>query len=124
MVVLGLAYKPGVDDVRESPALSVLGHLVEGGADCAYHDPYVPSVRVGGRRRGDHPRLGEEASYDDAPELASVPLDDEVLAGADCVVILTAHPGIDYDAVVATAPLVFDAVGATRRRRADHVVLL
>ena len=53
-----------------------------------------------------------------------MPLTTELLAGADCVVILTAHPGIDYDAVVDAAPLVFDAVGVTRRGRAGNVVLL
>ncbi|HEX2063755.1 MAG TPA: UDP binding domain-containing protein, partial [Acidimicrobiales bacterium] len=102
VVVLGLAYKAGVDDVRESPALAVLHHLLDAGADCSYHDPYVPSVRG----------------------LASVPLDPDLLARADCVVILTAHPDVDYDAVVEASPLVFDAVGATRRQRAGHVVLL
>jgi UDP-N-acetyl-D-mannosaminuronate dehydrogenase len=59
-----------------------------------------------------------------AAEHRSAPLDDELLAGADCVVILTAHPGVDYRAVVDTAPLVFDATGVTRAWRADHVILL
>jgi UDP-N-acetyl-D-glucosamine dehydrogenase len=109
LLVLGLTYKAGVNDVRESPALSVLERLLEAGADCAYHDPYVPSL------------VGRD---DDEFALSSVPLDDSVLDQADCVVILAAHPGIDYAAVVDAAPLVFDAVGVTRGRRADHVVLL
>ena len=101
VLVLGVTYKPGVDDVRESPALSVLQRLVAAGAECSYHDPYV--------------------ALDAAESAALTP---EVLASADCVVILTAHPEVDYDAVVDRASLVFDAVGVTRRRRVGHVVLL
>jgi UDP-N-acetyl-D-glucosamine dehydrogenase len=108
VVVLGLAYKPGVDDVRESPALNVLDRLLRAGADCVYHDPHVRSVSVCGNRA----------------RMESVPLDDELIAGADCVVVLTAHPGIDYASVVAHAPLVFDATGVTRPWRSPHVVLL
>jgi UDP-N-acetyl-D-glucosamine dehydrogenase len=108
VVVLGLAYKPGVDDVRESPQLLVLERLMAAGASCSYHDPHVPRVRVGPA----------------ATELDSLPLAPELVAGADCVVLLTAHPEIDYRAVVATAPLVFDATGVTRAVRAENVVLL
>jgi UDP-N-acetyl-D-glucosamine dehydrogenase len=111
LVILGLTYKAGVNDVRESPALNVLQRLAAAGADCVYHDPFVPSVILDGHGP-DEIRLG------------SVPLSEGILAGADCVVILTAHPEIDYEAVVAAAPLVFDASGATRHCRADHVVLL
>jgi UDP-N-acetyl-D-glucosamine dehydrogenase len=108
VLLLGLTYKPGVSDVRSSPALSVLEGLLQAGADCVYHDPYVPSVMAAAG----------------AIELSSVPLDESVLDETDCVVILAAHPGIDYAVVVEAAPLVFDAVGATRAQRADHVVLL
>jgi UDP-N-acetyl-D-glucosamine dehydrogenase len=124
IVVVGLAYKPGVNDVRESPALNVLQRLVAAGADCAYHDPYVPSVVVEGRREGDFLRVPVGTPAEELPRLASTPLTDGLLAGADCVVFLTAHPGIDYEAVVAASGLVFDAVGVTRRRRAERVVLL
>ena len=124
LVVLGLTYKPGVNDVRESPALKVLERLVGAGADCSYHDPYVPSVRIGGRRADDFPRLPADTPDEQVPRMSSVHLDAEVLRGADCVVILTAHPGVDYRAVVDSAPLVFDAAGVTRAQRLDHVVLL
>ena len=124
LVVLGLAYKAGVNDVRESPALNVLQRLVAAGADCVYHDPYIPSVVLAGRRQGDHVKVPAETPTEALPRAESVPLSPELLAGADCVVILTAHPDIDYDAVVASAPLVFDAVGVTRHRRHDRVVLL
>jgi len=102
IVVLGLAYKSGVNDVRESPAVNVLQRLVAAGAECVYHDPFIPAI----------------------PSACSVALSGDLLAGADCVVILTAHPQIDYDAVVASSRLVFDAVGATRHHRDEHVVLL
>jgi UDP-N-acetyl-D-glucosamine dehydrogenase len=124
LVVLGLTYKAGVNDVRESPALNVLQRLVAAGADCVYHDPFVPWAAVAGRRHGDFVKVAPGVPTEELPRLQSVPLTPELLAGADCAVILTAHPGIDYEAVVAAAPLVFDAVGATRHRRTGNVVLL
>jgi UDP-N-acetyl-D-glucosamine dehydrogenase len=124
LLVLGLTYKPGVNDVRESPALNVLQRLVAAGADCSYHDPYVPRAVIAGRRQGDFSRVDPDTRSEDLPFLESVPLSRDLLTGADCVVILTAHPDIDYDAVVSAAPLVFDAVGVTRHHRADNVVLL
>ncbi len=124
LLVLGLTYKPGVNDVRESAALNVLQRLVAAGADCSYHDPYVPRAVIAGRRQGDFSRVDPDTRSEDLPFLESVPLSRDLLTGADCVVILTAHPDIDYDAVVSAAPLVFDAVGVTRHHRADNVVLL
>jgi len=123
IVVLGLAYKPGVDDVRESPALRVLRHLLDAGADCVYHDDYVESVDMSRRRAGD---IGAAGLEDDDGErvLHSVPLTDDLLAHADCVVVLTAHPGIDYAALASTAALVFDATGTTRPSRASNIVRL
>jgi UDP-N-acetyl-D-glucosamine dehydrogenase len=93
IAILGVAYKAGVGDVRESPALKIVRLLQERGADVVYHDDHVPVL----------PDLG----------LRSVPLDD-ALAGADCAVILTAHPGIDLERVVADGRLVVDFRGATR----------
>ena len=124
VLVLGVTYKPGVDDVRESPALSVLQRLVAAGADCSYHDPYVASVALAGRRAADAVALGPDTATSDLPWSESTPLTDELLASVDCVVILTPHSEVDYDAVIDRAPLVFDAVGVTRSRRAGHVVLL
>ena len=124
LVILGLAYKAGVDDLRESPALSVLQRLVASGADCAYHDPFVPFAAVAGRRQSDFVKVAPDLPSEALPRLESVALTPELLAGADCVVILTAHPEIDYDAVVTSARLVFDAVGVTRHARSAKVVLL
>lgn len=124
VLVLGLTYKAGVDDVEESPAVAVLQHLLAAGADCAYHDPFVPSVVVGGRRRTDGVPVPAATPTDELPRLRSVPLDRCLLPEMDCVVILTAHPGIDYADVAERAPLVFDAVGITRGHRSGNVVLL
>jgi len=105
ILALGVAYKRGVGDIRESPALEVLAMLRERGADIAYADPYVPSVVIEGA------------------ELKAVDVTLAELAGADCVVILTDHPDFDYRRIVDTALLVVDTRGATwRMPAADHVV--
>ncbi len=94
VLVLGVAYKADIGDMRESPALKIIELLANAGADVAYHDPYVPELREHGL------------------ELRSVPLD----PGAhDCVVIVTAHSGIDYDALVERAKVVVDFRNATGR---------
>ncbi len=93
VLMLGLAYKPNVDDTRESPALKLAELLQDQGAEISYHDPHVVSSS----------RLG----------LDSVPLDRETLASADCAVIVTAHRGVDYGLVLEHAPLVVDLRNAT-----------
>ncbi|HEX5249213.1 MAG TPA: nucleotide sugar dehydrogenase [Gaiellales bacterium] len=90
VLVLGVAYKGDVGDLRESPALKLIELLRERGADVVYHDPFVPD-------------LGEEGL-----DLASAPLTDELLAGADIVCVVTAHSGIDYARVAGRAQLVLD----------------
>ncbi len=100
---VGVAFKAGVDDLRGSPALEVLERLATKGADVRFHDPFVERVTVGGR------------------ELRSVPIDPASLGDTDAVVVLTAHPQIDVHAIVATAPLVFDARGATVGIDEPHV---
>jgi UDP-N-acetyl-D-glucosamine dehydrogenase len=88
--ILGVSYKADIDDTRESPALKLIELLQEADADVSYHDPFVPEL----------PEHG----------LSSTPLDP---AAADCVVIVTAHSGIDYEALVMQAPLVVDLRNAT-----------
>jgi UDP-N-acetyl-D-glucosamine dehydrogenase len=103
ILVLGVAYKADIGDVRESPALKLIELLRTAGADVAYHDPHVPSI----------------------PELAleSVPLEP---AGYDCVTIVTDHSSIDYEDVVARADLVVDLRNATGEAgtRSDKVFKL
>jgi UDP-N-acetyl-D-glucosamine dehydrogenase len=103
IVILGVSYKGGVGDVRESPALRIMEVLRERLGVITYHDRFVPAL----------PELG----------LESVELDD-ALADADAVVLVTAHPGIDYDAIAAQVPLFIDLRGITRGKRAENLVRL
>lgn len=100
VLVLGVAYKANVDDLRESPALVVIDLLRKRGADVAYHDPYAPA-------------LPKTRKYDFG--LASTPLDAETLKDYDAVVVTTDHTGVDYDMVFRGARLVVDARGVARR---------
>jgi UDP-N-acetyl-D-glucosamine dehydrogenase len=103
VVILGVAYKPGVGDLRESPAIKIMGLLARSGADLVYHDDHVPEL----------PELGLRSEALDA-----------ALAGADIAVIVTAHPGLDLEAVVESAPLVVDFRGVTRGIEAPNLVRL
>jgi UDP-N-acetyl-D-glucosamine dehydrogenase len=103
VLVLGVAYKKDIDDLRESPALDVIRMLQEKGADVAYHDPHCPVIADDG-----HTEL------EDLP-LHSAPLSTDVLAAADLVVITTDHTDVDYDLVADKAALVLDTRGAMRR---------
>ena len=91
VLLLGVAYKRDIDDVRESPALDVLKLLVEDGANVSYHDPFVPELR------------GEGA------DLESIELTDDALSRADAVVILTDHSEFDYERVVRESGVLVDA---------------
>jgi UDP-N-acetyl-D-glucosamine dehydrogenase len=124
VLLVGLAYKAGVEDVREAPALAVLQRLLEGGANVRYHDPHVPEVVIGGRRRSDPVQLPRGTPVERLPRMISVDLSPEELADVDCAVILTPHPAVDYCALAASVPLVFDAVGVMRHHRRPNVVLL
>jgi UDP-N-acetyl-D-glucosamine dehydrogenase len=103
VLVLGVSYKGGIGDTRESPALKIIRMLRDLGADVCYHDPHVAE-------------LGELG-------LSSVDLQSE-LAGADLAAIVTVHPGIDYQRLVSEAQLVVDFRGVTRGLSADNLVRL
>jgi len=96
ILVLGVAYKAGVSDMRESPALDIIRLLAAKGADVAYHDPHVREI------------LLEGTSY------KSVDLSDDALANSDLVVILTDHADVDYARVAARAHRIFDTRNAMR----------
>jgi UDP-N-acetyl-D-glucosamine dehydrogenase len=96
ILVLGVAYKADVADMRESPALDIIRLLEAKGADLHYHDPHVPELQL------------------DEHALKSEELSDEALAAADLVLILTDHSSVDYDRVVRLASRVFDTRNATR----------
>jgi UDP-N-acetyl-D-glucosamine dehydrogenase len=101
VLLLGVAYKKDINDVRESPALSIIDRLRAKGADVRYHDPFVEEVRFDDA----HTESGGEA-------LRSVGLTDDELKAADCVVIVTDHSGIDYARVTALTPLIVDTRNA------------
>jgi UDP-N-acetyl-D-glucosamine dehydrogenase len=104
VLVLGVAYKKDVDDVRESPAIDVMNLLEADGAHVSYHDPYVPTVR------------------DDSRAWTSVPLE-EGLADADAVVILTDHSSFDYAALLERSRVLVDTRNATAGLAAPSATL-
>jgi UDP-N-acetyl-D-glucosamine dehydrogenase len=112
VLVLGIAYKRDIDDARESPAIDVYRLLEQRGAQVMYHDPFIPELH------GDH----GHGSFD----AKSVPLTDENLAWADCVVVATDHSQFDYRRIVERARLVVDARNATAKvgKRLPNVVKL
>ncbi|HUZ29221.1 MAG TPA: nucleotide sugar dehydrogenase [Solirubrobacteraceae bacterium] len=103
IAILGVSYKGGVGDLRESPSLRIMEVLSERGGVLSYHDPYVPSM----------PDLG----------LENRPLE-EIVPGADAVVLVTAHPGIDHLAIAEQSSLFVDLRGVTRGQRSANVVRL
>lgn len=94
ILVVGVAYKPGIDDVRESPAEAVMLGLQRMGGEIAYHDPFVPELNW------------------DGLSLTSSDLVSDALGAADCVLVLTAHPGVDYGSIAAESTLVVDTRNA------------
>ena len=100
VMVVGIAYKRNIDDIRESPALDVMGLLHDRGARLSYSDPFV-------RKLSARSWLGK---YD----LQSSELDSMALGDVDCVVIVTDHGIIDYDALAAAAPLIVDTRNAIK----------
>ena len=107
LLVIGIAYKPDVDDVRESPSVVVMERLREWGARIDYHDPQVPVF----------PTMREHHF-----DLASVTLTPEEVAGHDAVLVLTDHGDVDYDLLFDHARLIIDTRGRYRSRPAPHVI--
>jgi UDP-N-acetyl-D-glucosamine dehydrogenase len=101
VLLLGVAYKKDIDDVRESPALSIIDRLRAKGADVRYHDPFVKSVNFDDA----HTESGGEP-------LQSVPLTDDELSTADCAIIVTDHSEIDYKRVCSLTRLIVDTRNA------------
>jgi UDP-N-acetyl-D-glucosamine dehydrogenase len=105
ILMLGMAYKKDIDDLRESPSLTVIELLREQGAEVVYNDPYFPTVG-----RGRHYNLN----------LTSTPL--EQLEQYDCVLIMTDHSDYNYNAIVSQSKLVVDSRNATKGIKSDKVV--
>jgi UDP-N-acetyl-D-glucosamine dehydrogenase len=102
VLILGVAFKPDIDDARNSPAERVIELLMARGAVVTYHDPYVPRFNVGG-----------DVFQPQRLTLASVPLTEAAMTESDCVVIVTGHRELDYNWVAHHAPLVVDSCNAT-----------
>ncbi len=103
VLILGVSYKSGVGDTRESPALKIIRLLRDLGSEVSYHDPHVAELTE--------------------LQLSSAELPG-ALQSADLAAIVTAHPELDYEEVVSTAPLVVDFRGVTRGIRAENLVRL
>jgi UDP-N-acetyl-D-glucosamine dehydrogenase len=112
VLVLGVAYKKDVDDLRESPSLKIIELLTARGAKLDYNDPYFPEMH---RMR-----------HYNFEGMKSVPLNPEAMASYDCVLIATDHSSYDYQMIVESSQLVVDTRNATRRiaRHRDKIVLV
>ena len=110
VLVLGLAYKPDIDDVRESPSFELIEKLRDLGADVDYNDPHVPATH-------------KMRNYD--LRLSSVPVTPQSLAGYDCVLVATHHSAYDWQTIADHAKLVVDTRNALRnaKGRRDHIVV-
>jgi UDP-N-acetyl-D-glucosamine dehydrogenase len=101
ILLLGVAYKRDIDDVRESPALSIIDRLRIRGCDVRYHDPFVRQIRF------------DDAHTDSGGEpMSSVELSDAEIQASDCVLIVTNHSQIDYHRIIELAPLIVDTRNA------------
>jgi len=101
-LILGAAYKPDIDDIRESPALEVINLLQRKGARVAYHDPYIPVLKT-----------------HEGVEMRSVPDLMAAVREADCVVVVTNHKTYDYPAILEAAQFIFDSRNALGKMGKD-----
>jgi len=102
ILILGVAYKKDIDDMRESPALKVISLLEKEGSRVIYNDPFIPTFTLAGK------------------VYSSVPVTTELLTSVDLVVITTDHSSYDYDLIVEQAPYVFDTRNATKDVKHDR----
>jgi UDP-N-acetyl-D-glucosamine dehydrogenase len=109
VLVLGVAYKPGIPDDRESPSYEIMNLLREKGAIVDYHDPFVPEIGVHG---GGENWMGKR----------SVPLNREELTGYAAAVVCTAHRGVDYALLAKTLPLIVDACQVVPKNRRAKII--
>jgi UDP-N-acetyl-D-glucosamine dehydrogenase len=105
ILVLGVAYKKDIDDLRESPALTIIELLQKDGAEVSYHDPYFPFI-------------GKGRKYNLQMKCAEL----KNLSHYDCVVIVTDHSDYDYQRIVSESQLVVDTRNATRGIQSPKVV--
>jgi UDP-N-acetyl-D-glucosamine dehydrogenase len=106
VLILGIAYKRDIDDMRESPSLDVMALLHQKGATIQYADPYVPTLAA--------------RAWHGGFDMQTEPITPSTLAEADCVAILTEHRAVDYDMVLNSSPLIVDTRNAIAGKH-DHV---
>jgi len=106
MLIVGVAYKKDINDVRESPALDIISLLIRRGVEISYHDPFVPVLEVGG--------VGQRSND----------LDVETLSDQDCVVIVTNHSLLDYQRIVKSSKLIMDTRNALKGFDDAHIIRL
>lgn len=106
ILILGVAYKKDVDDLRESPAIAIAEMLVEKGASICYHDPLIDEL------------------VENDLKLSSVPLDERILKESDCTLIITDHSDIDYDLILKNAQLIVDTRNIYRDIENNKIVRL
>ena len=104
--LVGMAYKPGVSDVRESPSLDIAQMLHGRGATVSYSDPFVSTVRLG------------------PVTLDAVPIEQALDNKIDCAVITTDHPRVDYDAILRRSPVVVDTRNVFKGCTDPHIFRL
>ena len=97
VLILGVAYKRDIDDMRESPALPIIEKLEKLGAEVSFHDPHV-----------------NEMTFENGHKMTNVPLTEQVVTDADCVVIVTDHRSVDYRWIIERAKLIVDSRNTTR----------
>jgi len=117
VLLLGVAYKKDINDVRESPALSIIDRLRAKGANVRYHDPFVAELR-----------FDDAHTESTGDPLSSVPLTNEELQAADCVIVVTDHSDIDYKRICSLVPLIVDTRnalnGEIRRESSARIIRL
>ena len=105
ILILGVAYKKDVKDLRESPALEIIELLIKKGALVSYYDPYLPYLRIG------------------KINLKGVKFNRDAFRDSDCVVIVTDHSGVDYKFVVENSDLVVDTRNVLKGIRSKHNIV-
>lgn len=106
VLIMGVAYKKDVNDIRESPALEIIRLLKNDGAQVFYFDPYVPQVRI------------------DGAVLKSIAWEPNIFKDKDCVAVITDHSSVDYEEVLANSKIVFDTRNVYKNTAARNLVKL
>jgi len=113
VLVLGVSFKKDVDDARNSPAERIMELLLGHGVDIRYNDPYVPLFHIGG-----------SVFHKEGVQLTSTPLDETVLAGSDCVLVVAGHSCYDWSWIAQHCSLLVDSVNATKGLQDTHAEII